>query len=320
MSEIVIRIRFPDLGGRWFRAGRWLMAGAMLFSAVPELASESVTLTTYYPAPSGVYTQMITTGNTYLSRDAATTPAQVLIGGGAATGTGHMLDIYSYMGSANNSAIRATYPGGGGLLGTEFAALAHRFGFWSGMYANQGSASYAAYINGNGTASNTAVLINGGGINGNYGLTPGYQNWAAWGTGAGGAAIYNDAGGYRTLMLVGNNSAGGVRQVSVWDQLNVNGDTYHNGKSFTSGTTYMAGGSYSPASNVAYAGGACFFTTYAAGANIPVCPGSWYVTLTGGYMSKYTVISNSLEPQGDALCCPCPGGLNVGYASGCPAL
>ncbi|MBI4061557.1 MAG: hypothetical protein HY403_09015 [Elusimicrobia bacterium] len=33
------------------------------------LASESVTLTTYYPAPSGVYQQMITTGATYLARD-----------------------------------------------------------------------------------------------------------------------------------------------------------------------------------------------------------------------------------------------------------
>lgn len=34
-----------------------------------ELSSESVTLTTYYPAPSGVYQQMITTGKTHLARD-----------------------------------------------------------------------------------------------------------------------------------------------------------------------------------------------------------------------------------------------------------
>ncbi|MBI4371256.1 MAG: hypothetical protein HY552_03045 [Elusimicrobia bacterium] len=33
------------------------------------LYSESVTLHTYYPAPSGIYTQMITTGKTYLARD-----------------------------------------------------------------------------------------------------------------------------------------------------------------------------------------------------------------------------------------------------------
>lgn len=65
MAELVVRfdVRF---GGR---AARGLMAAAMFFAAVPELASESVTLTTYYPAPSGVYAQMITTGNTYLARD-----------------------------------------------------------------------------------------------------------------------------------------------------------------------------------------------------------------------------------------------------------
>lgn len=45
------------------------MAGFLLLASAVELGSESVTLTTYYPAPSGVYTQMITTSNTYLARD-----------------------------------------------------------------------------------------------------------------------------------------------------------------------------------------------------------------------------------------------------------
>jgi hypothetical protein len=44
-------------------------AVAIMLCAVPELDSESVTLSTYYPAPSGVYTNMITTGHTYLARD-----------------------------------------------------------------------------------------------------------------------------------------------------------------------------------------------------------------------------------------------------------
>ncbi|MBI2385247.1 MAG: hypothetical protein HYV14_04450 [Elusimicrobia bacterium] len=44
-------------------------AFAMMLCAVPELDSESVTLSTYYPAPSGVYTKMITTGDTTLARD-----------------------------------------------------------------------------------------------------------------------------------------------------------------------------------------------------------------------------------------------------------
>ncbi|HWK88983.1 MAG TPA: hypothetical protein VNP72_03285, partial [Longimicrobium sp.] len=37
------------------------------------------------------------------------------------------------------------------------------------------------------------------------------------------AEISNDTGSYKTLMLVGNKSAGGPRRVSVWDRLEVNG-------------------------------------------------------------------------------------------------
>jgi hypothetical protein len=63
---------------------RFCLIALMLVSAAVDVASESVTLATYYPAPSGVYAQMITTGNTYLSRDSGNvgigtmTPAQKL--------------------------------------------------------------------------------------------------------------------------------------------------------------------------------------------------------------------------------------------------
>jgi hypothetical protein len=46
-----------------------LGAAAVIFCVVPGLDSESVTLSTYYPAPSGIYTQLITTGNTWLGRN-----------------------------------------------------------------------------------------------------------------------------------------------------------------------------------------------------------------------------------------------------------
>lgn len=46
-------------------------AGLMLCAMSGELAPESVSLSTYFPAPSGVYSQMITTGSTYLARDGA---------------------------------------------------------------------------------------------------------------------------------------------------------------------------------------------------------------------------------------------------------
>jgi hypothetical protein len=54
------------------RALRPLLAGLFVVLLASDLASENVTLTTYYPAPSGVYTQLITTGNTYAARDAGT--------------------------------------------------------------------------------------------------------------------------------------------------------------------------------------------------------------------------------------------------------
>lgn len=66
MAEI--KIKFDLTFTRRFVT--YVTAAAMMLCAVPELDSESVTLSTYYPAPSGVYTNMITTGNTYLARDA----------------------------------------------------------------------------------------------------------------------------------------------------------------------------------------------------------------------------------------------------------
>lgn len=45
------------------------LVAAMMLASAADLSSEKITLSTYYPAPSGVYTQMITTGNTFLSRD-----------------------------------------------------------------------------------------------------------------------------------------------------------------------------------------------------------------------------------------------------------
>ncbi len=65
MAEI--KIKFDLAFSRRFVAV--VGAAAVMLSAVAELGSESVTLTTYYPAPSGVYTKMITTGDTHLARD-----------------------------------------------------------------------------------------------------------------------------------------------------------------------------------------------------------------------------------------------------------
>lgn len=50
-------------------AGWALLAGAVVLGAAGDLSSESVTLMTYYPAPSGVYARMITTDSTFLARE-----------------------------------------------------------------------------------------------------------------------------------------------------------------------------------------------------------------------------------------------------------
>ena len=48
---------------------KWGIVVCLFVLPAEKGRAESVTLTTYYPAPSGVYARMITTGNTYLSRD-----------------------------------------------------------------------------------------------------------------------------------------------------------------------------------------------------------------------------------------------------------
>ncbi|HEU0015552.1 MAG TPA: hypothetical protein VFQ45_17885 [Longimicrobium sp.] len=61
------------------------------------------------------------------------------------------------------------------------------------------------------------------------------------------AEIANDTGSYKTLMLVGNKSAGGPRRVSVWDRLEVNGtlavtsDTALGGSLFVGGAAAVGG-------------------------------------------------------------------------------
>jgi hypothetical protein len=90
-----------------------------------ELGSESVTMTTYYPAPSGVYSQMITTNTTVLARNGGT----VTVGDpSAAPGTPLIV----------NGAMRvASYPIGTPPAGTQGAifydSTNHRFmGFYGG--------------------------------------------------------------------------------------------------------------------------------------------------------------------------------------------
>ncbi len=76
---------------------------------------------------------------------------------------------------------------------------------------------------------------------GAYAYTPGYAAWNYYGVGAGGAAIYNDNSGYDALMIVGNNSAGGNREVHVWDDLTVNNNLTVDAHAQVNGNLTIAG-------------------------------------------------------------------------------
>ena len=298
MADITLHFDFR-LGQRSLR---WLMAACMVLAAAPEVASESVTLTTYYPAPSGVYTKMITTGDTYLARDGG----RVGIG---TTGPGFELEVN---GPAGNWAERF-------VSGGAMAYFAHSSGYGAYIDAGSsaGSGTYALDVNKQGTpylfvrgdgnvgigTAGPAQKLDVAGAEANYGTLPHYSNWAAYGTGDGGAAIYNDAGSYQTLMIVGNNSAGGARQVGIWDKLTVNGDSYVTGAAGVA--TVLV--NYQPN---------CYDvqTSYPTngGGVTTLCSGANYVTTMDGVMSKVVQIGDSSNPNVVVRCCPCNGS--------CPAL
>ncbi len=77
------------------------------------------------------------------------------------------------------------------------------------------------------------------------GYTPPAAGWASQGTGTNGAAIYNDTSSFRTLMVVGNDSAGsGRRRVGLWDDVTVSGNMSVPSNSWDS-ASYTGGNAYS---------------------------------------------------------------------------
>lgn len=112
---------------------------------------------------------------------------------------------------------------------------------------------------GNGNISTTTVAasgaISGGSLtaslaNVSY-FTPPYASWVGSGAqvGAGGAAIVNDNGTHKALMIVGNNSAAAARRVvRLWDDVRVEGRltvadkqcrTFNNGCQYSGSLEYM---------------------------------------------------------------------------------
>ena len=112
MSDIVIRID-RDVMRRALRRARQLsMLAAAMILPVSELSSESVTLSTYYPAPSGVYTQMITMGKTILAQDGASVTIGKSVAGLSKTHAAKALAMTSV--TINGTVDTATLMVGGG--------------------------------------------------------------------------------------------------------------------------------------------------------------------------------------------------------------
>ncbi|MDE2039317.1 MAG: hypothetical protein KGO96_04745 [Elusimicrobia bacterium] len=100
----------------------------ILAAFASDLSSESVTLSTYYPAPSGVYTKMITTGQTVLARD----------GGSVGIGTAAPTTTLDVRGNARVSGYQIVGGGlsAGGVWGTNYVATS------GGVYSYSSGTSF----------------------------------------------------------------------------------------------------------------------------------------------------------------------------------
>jgi hypothetical protein len=166
-------VRFEArLGWGWVRG---VAAASLLLSTAPELASESVNLSTYYPSPSGVYASMLTTGDTYLSRDGG-----AVMVGSTATATAYYLDVYGSLHAAGAGTFRVASVGS--PAGTAPLTV-------------NGSAVIQGALNLNAPAASTSTVV--GGINARS-LTVGGDVHVAGDVSVGGGGLYVGAGGAGT--------------------------------------------------------------------------------------------------------------------------
>ena len=174
------------------------LVGLLLMGLAGDLCSESVTLTTYYPAPSGAYTQLITTANSFFSRDTGT----LVVGSASAANVLLKLAVMGNMGiKQKDPTARLDINGAGSTtvdfvsnekIGTGDAAAVGAVWFnsnagTSGKIGANGATVFGIY---NGALPNWPLTVQGGAGQGNVGI---YKNPSAYTLDVNGAIFSRDA-------------------------------------------------------------------------------------------------------------------------------
>jgi hypothetical protein len=146
----------------------WLLVALFLASLPLEISSESLTLSTYYPAPLGVYAQLITTGvgpsNTLLARD----------GGNVGVGTASPTALLHAVGRGNGTVAELQ----GGTNDLALAATANNPGWMATLQNSNGSGDGLTI-----SASNLALFGSASGA-GSYGVEGSGGNTGVYGVSA----------------------------------------------------------------------------------------------------------------------------------------
>lgn len=270
MSDIVIRFDLR-LGAGWRRG---LLTGLLLLTVAPELGSESVTLSTYYPAPSGVYTNMITTSNTYLARD----------GGNVGVGTSGP--------SAKLHVNGATRLGGAVTVNPGTITI------------TPAAASIALDVAQNSIIRVGQSYLSSGGPYMHLGMNA-YYNGSGWtATGANGALLQFDT---QTMRFYSHTNGTAFTQTM---SIAPNGDATHYGALYAQGTRLDVSGTV--IARNAGSCSTAHVTQYAT-TGTTNCPGGHYATMYSGLLSKYVMAPRYVDVSGNSavawmLCCPCPSG------------
>jgi hypothetical protein len=292
MPELNFQLEIPVTP----RSFRGVLALVLAAACAGDLASESVTLTTYYPAPSGAYTQLVAAQNVILARD-----TQV------PSGTDSFLSVGTSA-APTNPGVKLVVTGGNVGVTTSLPftpsvqlEIASTNG---GAGANFWQASVDLNVNGRLELANPSGDANNAGglcLNSSnpctmmVGQVPSNQIKPANNVTLG---IYNDPAGvassWRLTMSNAGNVGIGVDPVSPAYPLVANSNLDVNGS--------IAVG-LSPAS--------CTLTTYVGSGPNPSssCAPNKYATYFPGLLTHYqTGEQASLSYSGQMYCCPCSNG------------